>query len=147
VTEQMNEIIEDNFKEVQFPAFNNLQAYALSRDTDTVSFFVVAKRFFEPSSMFLVATNLNDDELEVSIKSASMFTHAFNPNSGTFKGREMNTFTIGTQSGIKKGFKTEILVKRIKGKMNFLDLHHIKGENNFPRIPIKIIKDESEIKC
>lgn len=57
----------------------------------------------------------------------------------------MNTFTIGVQGGVKKDFKIEITVKRIKGKLNFFDLHHVKGENNFLRIPIKIINNISEI--
>lgn len=145
VLTQMKEVVEDSYKEITYPAFNNLQAYALSRSMDKVSFFIVAKRFFEPSSSFLVATNLNDEEVMVKVENMPMYNSAFNPESGTFKGRIMNTFTIGVQGGIKKGFKIEITVERLKGEMDFLDLHHIKGERDFPRIPIKIINHISEM--
>lgn len=142
---QMKEIVENAYKEIEYPTFNNLKAYALSRTPDKVSLFVIAKRFFEPSSTFLVATNLNDEQVKVKIENASMYNSAFNSDSGTFKGRSMNTFTIGVQGGVKKGFKIEITVERIKGELDFLDLHHVKGEDDFPRIPIEIVNKITEI--
>lgn len=150
---QMIEIINDNYKTSKFPEFTNLQGYVVSKDQDDFSFFIKAKQFFEPSSTFLIVTDYEQDEVEIKIENVPYFTHNFNSDIEVLdygeldldKEIKLNGFAVGIPGGLKKGFPIEISFKRIKGHGNFIDLHHAKTKEDFPKIPLKIIDDSSKV--
>lgn len=143
---QMIEIIDDEYKEKQFPEFINIQAYALPINTKTVKFYISSKRFFEPSSKFLFFTMAEENQIKIEVNNFNMFEYRFNPNSATLDSENLNSILIGVQGGIKKGFYIEITVEALVENFRILNLYHVKSENEFPLIPVKIINDISEIK-
>lgn len=56
--QQMNEIINSDINEKNYPTFKNLQAYVYSERESKLRYYIKAKRFFEPSSYFLFMTKL-----------------------------------------------------------------------------------------
>ncbi|MBP1917176.1 hypothetical protein J2Z23_004161 [Lederbergia galactosidilyticus] len=146
VLTQMYDLINREERSINFPAYKNVKAYALAENENTVRFFIYAKRFFEPSGKFLFVTNLEENDVKLEYLSSSIIQHSYNPKSATLNEKEhLNSFMIGTEHGIKVGFKVEILFEQLSGKLKLLNLYHIKGEDKFEMIPVTQINSIDEL--
>jgi len=143
---QIIELINKDFSEKEYPAYNNLQGYILGENKNKFSLFVVAKRFFEPSSIFLIATNANEEDVNIKFEKQNMYNSSFNPDAAEdLQGNPINIFVRSIQGGIKKGFKYEISFEALNDNVDFIDFYHMKTENKFDKIPLKIISKISEV--
>lgn len=143
---QMRDIIEDDMKEEEYPTFNNLQAFVLQRDKDTIEFYVNTKRFFEPNSKFMILTELNNDEATFTFEEDGMRFENFLPNAVTTKqGQKLNGFYLSKEGGIQKGFRSKMVFQKKVEKGIGLDFVHVVSESKFYIIECKVIKSKSEL--
>jgi len=148
VLKQMNDLIRNEEHSLNFPAFQNIEGYYLIEDKNTTRFFLYARKFFEPSGKFLFVTDLEQTDVDLKYLSSSTSVNSYNPNSATLNGKPINSFMIGSDHGIKVGFKVEVLFTILSKQLKILNLYHIKGDDKFEVIQLKQIKSINELpKC
>lgn len=143
---QMRDIIEDDIKGEEYPTFNNLQAFVLQKDKDTIEFYVNTKRFFEPNCKFMILTELNNDEASFTFGGDGMTFTNFLPNAvATKQGKKLNGFYLAKEGGIQKGFRTKMVFKKKIEQGVGLDFVHVVSESKFNYIECKVISSVSEL--
>lgn len=141
---QMIEIITGEEITKKTPTFDNLQAYIHEVSPLEVHFYITVKRFFEPSSKFLVLSNLNNQEASLEKVNG---VHSFGYVPGIDKQGDvtLNGFTIDVLEGVKKGFPIHLAFKMKKPGRNIIYLYRYKDANTGIPIPVKMINDPKEI--
>lgn len=134
VKTQMIELITGEEQEKYYPVFTNLQAHVLQEGEDKIRFFVTVKKFYEPNSKFVLATNLNQEEATFGISNGMQISN-FYPDMATIDGQVVNGFFISSDSGVHKGFRYELVLTTKTNKSAIIYLYHVKSETNLELIP------------
>jgi hypothetical protein len=142
---QMRDIIEDDIKTREYPTFNNLQAFVVQEDKDTLEFYVTTKRFFEPSCKFIVFTDLNQDEATFTYNGSGLVYNNFLPNTANIQGHQLNGFYLGLEGGVQKGFKIKLTFKKKVERGAEIHLGHVKTETRFDLIECIAVQSKENL--
>ena len=146
---QIKEIIEEEDKEKTYPAFKNIEAYALLKDQDDfkLELYVNAKKFYEPNCQFGFCTTIKEDEATFEFEEPMVFT-GFQENGITYNGTPLNVFLTKVEGGLAKGFRRKIVLKikeNVTVKPNDIKFVHIKTESEITELDVTHINSISEL--